>query len=1110
MPKLIPVGKRRRRRGRPFDPRAFEQRLVEGTGHESIGAALKAMQRVQVNSRNRNFGRARSNPAPLPDPADAVAVEDDEAAWAEAEELLSTIEYGLNSTGERRTVRAGDAIGATLQAELNAAEGGYHMGLLGAVGGYSRPWRPARPARRTGLQHRILSALGWGQDDEEDGTTWSVMEDDDGVWGMFDSSEVDALLDGVEASLEELEHLGGMLDSATEGMLSAAPDVTAIRKKRHGEQLAAANAQALKHELADLVASGRLPKRATARDRSTTRMGPARLSSKYPRQNSNRRSMDIAYRSRKSIDVARLEQRRSMDIGRINRRLSMDVGRIGSRMSMDVGRVDQRRTTALGRGGPRRSMESGRPESRRAPAPRRSVDVGQIDTRKSLDDGRIDPRRSFNAGQPHPRPRKTSGHWEHDQHVAPPRRSMDVSHSNRRPPMVRRAISGTEESMLAASQRMSMDQWRKSMVPPSRSSIARPVSSMGADMSADPLRDVLPPQPQMSVAEATDLLLSAPLTAHGDNVAKLEAAAVEVYKSYLSSADSHALETVDRFASRFVTFARQMLAVSVSRPISLPSPTPASGNPVRPPQGLALSKAIESALEPYCGLVLFIREMAPGSYRALIDEYVAAVSGACYNASQWELPPAPSPSTSNAASQAPGALFAASLTATVRLIHAVAGLMATQHSFVVDFLHLSPVRITFADYLSLDPELVAQAYELQQSGAGRQGDIRLEPVLDQIFAHAVHAVQARVDQERGRGLAPVALLAGLESALAPPTGSDAPSTEGMEYALSTLKGVWTRLLADVEDLVQKEAGMLQHTFDTAPSLVPTQQEKSGLNRKLTLKRRGSMQMHNGNEVHILLCTGRVSDWLLQAEAQLRLAARATGTPVPRPKGTQARLNAAGEKLGRTAVELINARAGMARRFASHTPEVYGQLVRVVNLEAMHAEALRARGKAACRPLDELTSHTERALRGAVTGYADAMLDPSWGGMRAFLAHVEQVSDPLRQAGTGAHAWAQLVEEYSPEAVRMLVAGLGRSVGTQYHVGAGTADGTAVTARPAQLVWTAMERAMARDVDTFRALALNVFRSDPSGSALDVLAWAVDGSSIASWFADASPLAGSTV
>lgn len=920
-------------------------------------------------------------------------------------------------------------------------------------------------------------------------------------------------------------------------------------------------------------------------ERKRTREAHAEWKSSGPR-----RSMDVkrVHRSRRSMDVL---PRDSRPDARTRRSMDVDVSHdLPPRRSMDPGRRDRQSAAytneereavrgqedfvpasagASARFRPRHSLDVSR-----RPGPRRSIDPASLweDELRFFSQQRdpLPPRKSMDVSTIQPAPRKS---MDNSTLRATPRLSMDVS-ANRSDPN----LSGDPRRSALA--RPSMDTIRASARLSSRTDMTLPAPKPTG-------RSPLPPPSLVNGkgADALHVLLSSPLTAQGNNVIVLEAAAVEVYKHFLAAPDPGARQALapflGRFGQRFTTFAQQMLSAAVSRPVSAAGPVRTSTSPPTQqslPQGMTLSKAIETALEPYCGMVLFLRETIPGSYHALKQGYAAAVRGACYNVSQWEggLLSSVPPSATGAEVETLGgspttAGGGGTVVQAIRLIYAVVGFMAAQHSFVIDLLHLSSVQITFADYSGLEPVFLAQASRLRQVVPLAPADTRPEPLLDDIFAPAVQAVGTRTAAVAQEGLSSIALLAGLESALSPSSRPDAPPAEGMDYALIALSKVRSMLAAHVDQAIQKEVNFVHQSLEAAPfASVPSEWDdgKAGLGRKLTLKRRSSAGVPppdsevNEGAAYVLPGAERVPWWIAQVHSQVNIAIGA-GTasglmsekPVlpPPPKATMARLGAACTRLTTAFLESIAARsrdtanqnratAASPSLSASCSFDILAQVVEVVNLEAVHFAASCARAKAHTgAPLDMLLGRCRPALHKTVEMYATSLLQPDWGLMREFVRLASRQNHHL-QMQPSAHfvsltddpnftpqAWEDKVDRYSPEFMLEMIHNLSQCVCLHLHLPAPPAATTSSsksgskkksgqnapqspgkTSRCAQLVWSALARRVSSDVEQFRTLAIEAFRDKASSpAALDVLAWSVDASSVQAWFRQLTPVTSSS-
>ena len=267
----------------------------------------------------------------------------------------------------------------------------------------------------------------------------------------------------------------------------------------------------------------------------------------------------------------------------------------------------------------------------------------------------------------------------------------------------------------------------------------------------------------------------------GEGVAQLESAAALLYKSILQAqgdginghlgdqvaaaterlADYHALS--DRFCHRVLDFITRLLNREIGALLSDPSRQQA----LQPPNpNIYDHSQLESSLEAYCGILLYVKETSPSIFSRISAQYFAAISDAyrremttmfniykgqvrkASDEANAEVMFAPPASTSTAAMLRAGTVRRVGMglrskqqkatgevlggDAFTRILSSVTPLIVREQAFMSDFLHINENDVTYADYMDLEAFFRRKASALSSNSSA--GPLReMKSALDLIF-----------------------------------------------------------------------------------------------------------------------------------------------------------------------------------------------------------------------------------------------------------------------------------------------------------------------------------------------------------------------------------------
>ncbi|KDN37950.1 hypothetical protein K437DRAFT_240402 [Tilletiaria anomala UBC 951] len=337
-------------------------------------------------------------------------------------------------------------------------------------------------------------------------------------------------------------------------------------------------------------------------------------------------------------------------------------------------------------------------------------------------------------------------------------------------------------------------------------------------------------------------------------IADLEAAAASLYKSILQAKgdgeDGNMAENVaaaterlaeyisisDRFCKRVLDFLTWLFNREIGNLLSDPHRQYA----LQPPHPTIHDHSqLESSLEGYCGILLYIKETSPSLFSRISAQYFASVSDAYRREMtgmlaicKGQIRKATEEENNEISFVVPGGTSAAAVlrAGTVRrvgmglrnkpqrsvgeaqggetfarILSSTTPLVTREQAFIADFLHIKDNNVTYADYCNLEPFFRRRAATLfTYSAAGPMREMK--GAMDLIFGFLAPELQTLADHVlQNDRIQLIGILAALDRAII-----EAEEASN-DFLIKTLSKLYLRLTNTLEKLIAEQIKNIEQT-----------------------------------------------------------------------------------------------------------------------------------------------------------------------------------------------------------------------------------------------------------------------------------------------------------
>ncbi|KAL4400181.1 phosphatidylinositol-4,5-bisphosphate binding protein [Malassezia pachydermatis] len=534
------------------------------------------------------------------------------------------------------------------------------------------------------------------------------------------------------------------------------------------------------------------------------------------------------------------------------------------------------------------------------------------------------------------------------------------------------------------------------------------------------------------------------------NASELESAAVSLYKSILQARpDRHARTTpadkaaMDQhlaqsqavaadFNARCIQSFGAVLERAVATQLSDAQATrQSSGAEATMPR----HDLLEKALDPYCGLALYLKETTPDLFEKFTDAYLSSAAH-CYRV---ELQRVLQGTTTQLASRtgarpsldARTADHAPSL-ALQRILSSLLPRVSAECSFLVDLLQINDATVTFADYMDLEPYFRHRA-AVTMPIPKQSPQQAMSQALDTIFSALIPDLDTFLTKAQASNRwAIVGLVAEMEHA----QRAAMQAQGGGQALVHVLSRMISRHMAEVVQLLDDQLAAFEQT------------------KVSTKKRTGILPVFAAFPAFVQRMEQQLSD---ADDLQVR-----------------ATVDAGYERLSRTMIATIQT----LPRNAHAMDDDKGQLNHfTILLENMHYISVRIRPGMPPNPaLAQLQSQAQHLLKTSRDGYVQSVLRRPLGKVMDFghgvdaLLPTTPANEVALHSAFSKSAAKKLLRDLTVKDTRKAVEALSKRV--QKHFDDDEVSASAVTAERDEIadvlsqVWRAAEDAYVRELDRF--------------------------------------------